>query len=92
MMQRAFERARRGTWADMIDHLPVDPRSPAEVTLVRRTAENMVAAGELRPAGRVKTPCGRTWRTVYEWTSSGKDEAQTRQPEIARYIVGWARL
>ena len=44
------ERQAAATWREVLPVTGVDVRSPAEVTLVRRTVENMVRAGELQRA------------------------------------------
>lgn len=57
------------SWRDalpLLQHVGIDPRSVAEVRLVRKTVERMVSAGELQVAGRTKAAGKRTWCALYE--------------------------
>lgn len=60
--------AERGacTWREMLPCAQVDTRSPAEVRLVRKTVENMVAAGELVKVGVSREAGARVWQAMYE--------------------------
>jgi hypothetical protein len=43
------------TWRDLLSHVPgINPASPGEQRLVRKTVENMALAGELERAGKVR--------------------------------------
>lgn len=71
--------AERGasTWREVLPAvLPVrvNVRSPAEVRLVRKTVENMVAAGELVKVGVSREAGARVWRAMYEAAPPPEDE------------------
>lgn len=56
-------------WRDVLPHLAhigLDPRSPSEALLVRRTVVNMARAGELVRVGSNKAAGRRVWHALYE--------------------------
>lgn len=63
---------RPATWRDLVPHVPgINPASPAEVRLVRKTVENMAAAGELQLVDRVRVPGASKPMNAYRPRTSG---------------------
>ena len=72
--------------------LGIDPRSSAEVRLVRKTVERMVLAGELQAVGRTKDAGQRVWRCLYEPARpSSPRVGRQAQPfvDLARATRAW---
>lgn len=70
--QSIAEAGRSVTWRDLVPCVPgINPASPAEVRLVRRTVENMARSGELERVGRVPVPGSAKPMTGYKPRSSG---------------------
>lgn len=69
--------------------LGIDPRSSAEVRLVRKTVERMVLAGELQAVGRTKDAGQRVWRCLYE--PAAPRAAHARPGRQAQPFVDLAR-
>lgn len=81
------------TWRDALAMLAqrklVNPAAPSECRLVRRTVENMRAAGELRAAAPVRVKGSRRPMVAYarnwatEWGQSGQG------PSLAQVMTAW---
>ena len=84
------ERGDGVTWPDVLPRLPVDRRSPAEVKLVRRTVENLAAAGELVRVGGFKPAGARVWLGLYVPAAQEPvAPATVAQQALERAIWGW---
>jgi len=60
------------TWKDLVPCVPdINPACPSELRLVRKTVENMAAAGELERAGRVRVPGSAKPMTAYKPRGTG---------------------
>lgn len=65
-LRAVFETRGPATWRDALPQVGVNPRSPGEAMLVRRTVENMVRDGEVVKVGVSKSAGSRTWLALYE--------------------------
>lgn len=66
-LRAVFEQRGHATWREVLPAVPgVNPRSPGEVLLVRRTVENMVRTGELVKVGSSREAGSRIYRALYE--------------------------
>lgn len=71
-LRSAFAARDHATWSEVLPAVPgVNCASRAEVTLVRRTVENMVQDGELVRCGSVRAASSGRWRVLYELAPLG---------------------
>lgn len=75
----AYSQVGAASWREVLPHVPVNSSSPAEVTLVRRTVENMARAGELVRCGEEKPAGSGVWLAVYE-LAAPPEPADVPQP------------
>jgi hypothetical protein len=72
----AYSQVGAASWREVLPHVPVNSGSPAEVTLVRRTVENMARKGELVRCGEEKPAGSTVWLAVYELAAPAEDLPQ----------------
>lgn len=86
-LRSAFAELQPCGWRDVLPHMPVNPRSPSEVLMVRRTVEHMVQAEELVPVGKQKLAGSRVWYQTYEMPQPEQQTAeQAMRDECLRAI------
>lgn len=77
------------TWRDLVPHVPgVNPASPADVRLVKKTVENMAQAGELERTGQVRVNGACRPMVTYRPRSAGGWVTQGTQM-LEGVLRGW---
>lgn len=93
LLMSGFAERGASTVMEVLPYARVDGRSPAEVRLVRKTVENMVAAGDLVKVGMSRPAGGRVWHGMYEPAPAPEaSPASAALDELQRVTHCWAEF
>ena len=76
-------------WREVLPDAGINPASPSEVMLVRRTVQNMVQARELVKVGQLKPPGSRVYLALY--APAAHAEPERPGGELQAAMSGWFR-